>query len=92
MAYTFVISVSPLIDVLTRALSITLEHSPALCVSFLVVLRSSCHQRMALHKHLSLINIASVTLTVALVKALLLSSDMGTCDDMLLIYLYSIFV
>jgi len=89
MAYTFVIYVSPLIDVLTRALSITFEQSPVLCASFLVVLRSSCHQRMALHKHLSLINIASVTLTVALVKALLLSSDMGTCDDTLFIYLYN---
>jgi hypothetical protein len=68
MAYTFVISVSPLIDVLARALSITLERSPVLCVSLLVVLRSSCHQRMVIHKHLLLINIASVTLTVALVK------------------------
>jgi len=82
MIYTFIISASPLIDVLTRALSITFEHSPVLCASFLVVLRYSCHQRMALHKQLSLINIASVTLTVALVKTLLLSSNMGTCEDM----------
>ena len=68
MAYTFVISISPLIDVLTCALSITFELSPVLFASFLVVLRSSCHQRMALHKYLSLIDIASVKLTVELVK------------------------
>lgn len=92
MAYTFVISVSPLIDVLTRALSITFEQSPVLCTPILVVLLSSCHQHMVLHKHLSLINIASVTLTVALVKSLLLSSNMGTCDDMLFVYFYSIFI
>ena len=92
MAHTFVISVSPLIDVLSRALSITFEQSPVLCALLLVVLRSSCHQRMALHKHLSLINIASVTLTVALVKTFLLSSNMGTCEDMLFIYLCSIYI
>jgi len=60
--------------------------SPVLFASFLVVLRYSCQQRMALHKYLSLINIASVSLTVALVKTLLLSPDRGTCDDMLFIY------
>jgi hypothetical protein len=92
VVYTFVIYVSPLFDVLTRAISITFEMSRVLCASFLVVLRSSCHQRMAQHKYLSLINIASVTLTVALVKTLLSSSNRGTCDDMLFIYLYSIFI
>ena len=92
MAYTFVISVPSLIDVLTRALSVTFKLLPVLCASFLVVLRFSCQQRMALHKCLSLINIASVTLTVALVKTLLLSPNRGTCDEILFIYLYSIFI
>ena len=68
MVYIVVISVSPLIDVLSGALSIIFEQSPVLCALFLVVLLSSCHQRMALYKHLSLINIASVTLTVVHVK------------------------
>jgi hypothetical protein len=63
-----------------------------LFASFLVVLRSSCHQRMALHKCLSLIDVASIKLTVAPVKTLLLSSNRGTCDDMLFVYLYSIFI